>query len=167
MYYLNSFFIYSFLGFCLETVVAFITHSHFKSGILYGPWTPVYGIGSVIIILLSHYLFYNLHMPRIYETIFVFVIVTILLTAIEWLGGVGIEFFFHKTFWNYSDSKWAIGKYISVSMSLVWGFGTIFFIYAIEPFLKPMIEQIPFSLTILAIILFLGDFIITVKQNIK
>lgn len=165
MYYLSSFFIYSILGFCLETIVAFMTRSHFKSGILYGPWTPVYGIGSIMIMLLSHYLFYNLHMPRIYETIFAFVIITILLTAIEWLGGVGIEYFFHKTFWDYSDSPWAIGKYISLSMSLLWGIGSIIFIYVIEPFLKPMIERIPFSFTIIALILFVTDFLVTVKYN--
>lgn len=167
MYYLNSFFIYSFLGFCLETIVAFVTKSHFKSGILYGPWTPVYGIGSVMIILLSHYLFYNLHMPRIYETIFAFVIITILLTAIEWLGGIGIEYFFHKTFWDYSDSPWAIGKYISLSMSVLWGIGSIIFIYLIEPYLKPMIERILLPLTILAVILFIVDFGMTIVKNIK
>lgn len=167
MYYLNTFIIYSILGYGLETVVAFLTKSNFQSGILYGPWTPVYGIGTVIIILLSNYLFYNLHMPRIYETIIAFFIITIILTAVEWLGGIAIEYFFHKVFWDYSSHPLHIGKYISLTMSLAWGVGSIFLIYVVKPFLEPFVKQIPISLTVLATILFLTDFIVTFYHNIK
>lgn len=167
MYYLNTFIIYSILGYGLETIVAFLTKSNFQSGILYGPWTPVYGIGTVIIILLSNYLFYNLHMPRIYETIIAFFIITIILTAVEWLGGITIEYFFHKVFWDYSSHLFHIGKYISLTMSLAWGVGSIFLIYVIKPFLETLIKQIPSSLTVFATILFLTDFIVTFYQNIK
>ena len=59
MYYLNCFFIYSILGHILETVTALITGNGFKSGILNGWWTPVYGIGAVTILFVSecHYVF--------------------------------------------------------------------------------------------------------------
>lgn len=167
MYYINTFLIYSILGYGLETVVAFFTKSHFQSGILYGPWTPVYGVGAVMIVLLSNYLFYNLHMPRIYETLFAFVIITIMLTAIEWLGGIAIEHFFHKVFWDYSSHPFHIGKYISLTMSLTWGIGSIFFIYVIKPFLDPLVKQIPLTITIIVMFVFLLDYGLTFYHNIK
>lgn len=167
MYYLNTFLIYSILGYGLETVVAYFTKSHFESGILYGPWTPVYGIGVVTIILLSNYLFYNLHMPRIYETIIALIIITIILTAIEWLGGIMIETLFHKVFWDYSSHPFHIGKYISLPMSLAWGLGSIFLIYFVKPFLEPLIKQIPISITVIATVLFIIDFTLTFYHNIK
>ena len=82
MYYLNCFLLYSVLGYILETLLALITKSNFNSGIMYGPWTPIYGIGTVTILLLSHYFFMNLHMPRWIETIVVFIIVGIFLSCL-------------------------------------------------------------------------------------
>ncbi len=161
MYYLNTFFIYSILGFLLETLISFITRSHFSSGILYGPWTPIYGIGVIIIILLSNYLFLNLHMHRFYETIIVFIIVTIVLTLIEWLGGTIIESIFHITFWDYSSHKYNIGKYVSLGMSLVWGIASIIFIYIIRPIVDKFIYKIPVLVSILLTVLFIIDGIIT------
>ena len=57
MYYLNCFFIYSILGHLIETIIALITGNGFKSGFLYGWWTPVYGMGAVTILFVSEYLF--------------------------------------------------------------------------------------------------------------
>lgn len=79
MYYLNCFFIYSILGHVLETIISLITKNGFKSGFLYGWWTPVYGIGAITILFISKYLFKNLHMPRIWETVITFFVVAIVL----------------------------------------------------------------------------------------
>lgn len=167
MYYLNTFLLYSILGFLLETIVSFITRSHFKSGILHGPWTLIYGIGVIIIIILSNYLFYNLHLPRWIETIFAFVIITIILTALEWLGGILIEKFFHITFWDYSNEALSIGKYISLTKSLMWGIGAILFIYMIKPLLESVVKQIPIFITIGFTIIIIIDFMITVSKKIQ
>ena len=45
MYYINLFFVYSILGFVFETILSQFWSGVFNSGILFGPWTPVYGIG--------------------------------------------------------------------------------------------------------------------------
>ena len=47
MYYINNFFMYSILGHIFESIIYLFCEG--ESGILYGPWTPVYGIGVVII----------------------------------------------------------------------------------------------------------------------
>lgn len=157
MYYLNCFFIYSILGFLLETIVAFITKSGFKSGFLTGPWTPVYGIGAITILFVSNYLFKNLHMNRILETIIMFFVVAIILSFIEALGGVLIEKIFGIVFWDYSNQHFNIGHYISLEMTLAWGVISIIFIYLVHPLLDSLIKKIPSWITIIFLTLFFID----------
>lgn len=157
MYYLNCFFVYSILGHVLETIIALITHTNFKSGILNGYWTPVYGVGAVTILFVSQYLFKNLHMNRVYETVVVFFVVAIVLSTLEALGGVLIEKFFGLTFWNYNSHKYHIGKYISLEMAITWGIASIIFIYVIHPLLKGIIKKIPGWITIIFLVLFIFD----------
>lgn len=161
MYYLNTFLLYSILGFLLETVRSFLVNSKFTSGILYGPWTPIYGIGIVIVILISNYLFAHLHLSRWIETFITFVIITLILTLLEWIGGILIEKIFHTVFWDYSKEAFSIGKYISLSKSLMWGVGSILFIYVLKPLLEGVIKHIPIPVTIILTLLMLSDFILT------
>lgn len=161
MYYLNTFLLYSILGFLLETVRSFLVNSKFTSGILYGPWTPIYGIGIVIVILISNYLFAHLHLSRWVETFITFVIITLILTLLEWIGGILIEKIFHTVFWDYSKEAFSIGKYISLSKSLMWGVGSIIFIYVLKPLLEGVIKHIPIPVTIILTLLMLSDFILT------
>jgi len=167
MYYLNCFFIYSIIGFLLETGYAPYNKSGFNSGILYGPWTPIYGIGTVLILVLSHYFFMNLHMPRWIETIIVFFIVGIFLSCIELIGGILIEKNFSLIFWDYSKHKYHIGTYISLEMTAIWGLLTVIFIYVINPLLSKLIEKIPWYISIFAVVMMLADFVITFINKIR
>lgn len=157
MYYLNCFFIYSILGYMIETIISLITSNGFKSGILTLPWTPVYGIGVVTILFVSNYLFKNLHMPRFWETIIMFLVVGIVLSFLEALGGVLIEKIFGVVFWDYSSQRFHIGHYISLEMTLVWGIASVIFIYILNPLLEGIIKRTPTWVTMLFIILFIMD----------
>ena len=167
MYYINIFLVYSIVGYIFEATFTFITKGTFKSGIMIGPWTPIYGIGVLIIILLSNYLFKNLHLSKSIEIIITLITITIILTILEWLGGVCIEKLFHKTLWDYSDQLFHIGKYISLTASITWGVGTLLVIYVINPILKDILKSIPSFITIITSIIFLVDFIYTFIKNIK
>ena len=167
MYYLNTFLLYSILGFLLETVRSFLVNSKFTSGILYGPWTPIYGIGIVIVILISNYLFAHLHLSRWVETFITFIIITIVLTLLEWIGGVLIEKIFHVVFWDYSKEALSIGKYISLSKSLIWGVGSIIFIYVLKPLLEGVIKRVPVPVTVILTLLMLSDLILTFVNKSK
>ena len=161
MYYLDCFFVYSILGYILETVISVITKSGFKSGILSFCWTPVYGIGAVTILFVSNYLFKNLHMNRIIETIIMFLVIGIILSFLEALGGVLIEKIFGEVFWDYSSHKYNVGHYISLEMTLIWSLASIIFVYLIHPLLKGLIKKIPLWITIFLLILFLYDSVST------
>ena len=167
MYYLNCFWMYSIIGYILETICYNIFSWSGESGILYGPWTPLYGFGVLILLIISNKLFLNLHLNRVVETLIVFVCMTIILTLLEWIGGVLIEKLFHITFWDYSNYKFHIGKYISLEMSLLWGVGGIILIYLVIPYVCEFIKKIPFFITMILSSLFIIDFIVTTINKLK
>ena len=167
MFYINFFLFFSIFGYLFETLCAYIFKSGFNSGILYGPWTPLYGFGVIIIMLLSNKIFESLHLNKVVETIIVFVVITIVLTILEWLGGILIEKLFHITFWDYSNYKYHIGKYISLEMSLVWGVGSIILIYLVLPWSLNLIKKIPLLVTIIFSFLFLIDMVVTTISKFK
>ena len=166
MYYINIFFFYSIIGYLLETLGAFILNNGFESGILYGPITPIYGIGALVIMYLSEKVFKNLHLNKIVETIILFILVTIILTILEFLAGITIEKLFNIVFWDYSNHKYHLGKYISLTMSLIWGGISIIFTFIIKPLFDKFILKIPKYITIILSFLFIIDIIITIKSKL-
>ena len=74
MYLLNCFFIYSIIGFFIESMFTLIVNGHFSSGILYGPWTPVYGFGAILTIIISKKIFKNMHKSRFVETLITYLL---------------------------------------------------------------------------------------------
>ena len=167
MYLLNCFFLYSILGFLLESTFNLIVIHHFKSGILYGPWTPVYGIGAILTIIISNKIFKKLKTTKLKETIIVFLILSITLTLIEWIGGILIEKIFSITMWNYKKFNFNIGKYISLEMAFIWGIISIILIYFIKPLIDKIENKFPKKLTITLSTLFIIDLIITTIIKIK
>ena len=167
MYLLNCFLIYSILGFLLESTFNLIVIHHFKSGILYGPWTPVYGFGAILTIIISKKIFKKLKTTPLRETLITFLILAITLTITEWLGGILIEKLFSITMWNYKNFNFNIGKYIILEMTLIWGLISIFLIYFIKPVIDIIEKKIPKSLTYILLILFIIDVIITTITKIK
>ena len=56
MYYINNFLLFSIIGHILESVVYLILNNDGYSGIMYGPWTPVYGFGIILIIIIYNFI---------------------------------------------------------------------------------------------------------------
>lgn len=152
MYYMNYFFIFSILGHILESFV----YQNGESGILLGWWTPIYGFGVVIILLLNKFIFEKLNVSKIMKVLLIFLIGAVCLSIIEAIGGYLIEWIFHTTFWDYSYLKFHIGKYIALEMAAIWGLGSILIVYFLKPFFDKIIGKIPkffpYTLTILIIL---------------
>lgn len=152
MYYINYFFIFSCLGHLLESII------NSKSGILFGYWTPVYGFGTIII-LITHKILdkYIKSKNKFIKIIILFFTCLIILSLIEALGGYLIKWIFNKDMWDYSSHKLNLGKYASIEMGIVWGISSIVLIYLLKPIIDKFIYKIPKIITIILLILFAID----------
>lgn len=160
MYYINNFILYSLFGHLLEVMI------NKSSGFLYCPWTPVYGLG-VLIIISIHKIIKKRHYNKRTEVLITFIISSIILSLIELLGGYLLQFLFHKTFWNYSEFLLNIGKFIAIEISIIWGILAIIYIYLLKPLSDKLTKKIPNYITIICSVLFILDLIITIIIKIK
>ncbi len=160
VYYINCFFVYSIIGYFMEMIFGICIGSNASSGVLYGPWTFIYGFASLIIIFVSDKLFYKLHLNRVLETIIILFILTFLITFLEFLGGISIEYFFGFSFWDYSNRPFHLGKYVCLPFALLWGVLSLLFIYFLRPFIDKFIYKIPSFVTYILVLLFCIDLII-------
>lgn len=158
MQFLNLFFMYSILGFTIESLLALITNPSFNSGMLRGPWTPLYGIGIIIIYLVNKKI-KKWNLKKWQEIILYFFIITIILTILEFICGNLIYLLLDKTYWNYTKLKFNLGKYIALEISLIWGIGATLINYLLLDKSLKIAKKIPLFITIILSILFLGDII--------
>lgn len=157
MYWINSLFLYSFLGFCLESTIYKINHSKRHSGIFYGPITEVYGFGMVALLLWKKYFLDKFHCHKYLKLLITFLSSWIILTFIEWLGGNILYQVFHINMWNYTKKPYNFGKYICLELSLIWGILGTICIYFGKDFFDQFIKLIPKKLTIAFIIMNIID----------
>ena len=162
MYYINCFFLYSILGFLLESFIYKFLNSSLHSGFMYGPITPIYGIGALIIIFINTKLIDKLKFNKILKVLLQFIIFMILLTIIEFLGGYLLKELLNIELWNYSNKEYNIGKYICLELAIIWGIMGIIASYVIIPFFSKFIKRIPKKATYLIIFVFIIDLLFTV-----
>ncbi len=163
-YYLNLFFIYSFLGFLFENFLSLVISSNFNSGILYGPWTFIYGFAIFILIWLDKFL-KNKKLNKWGEVFLFFIGASFLMTALEYLGGILIENIFHIVYWDYTNMNLNYGPYICLEATIFWGLFATIINYLLTPFLKRFTKFIPKIITIIVTMLFLIDIIFTIMNR--
>lgn len=112
IFYTLIFFIYSFIGWIIETVWGILKHKRFTNkGLINGPFCIIYGISAVFITIFLSDL----------NGIWLFLFAMVWATVFEWISGHLIERLFHEKLWDYSDFKYHLEGYISVPSSLLWG----------------------------------------------
>lgn len=159
IYYINYFFIYAIIGHIIESL--FI--SNFTSGILYGWWTPIYGFGVVLILLIGNWInTFNLKGKLIWKIIITYILCMVILSLIELIGGYIIEFIFNVEFWNYENHKFHIGSYISLEMANIWGIASITVLYILKPITDKIVYKIPKWITYVLLFLILVDVCATI-----
>lgn len=157
MYYINMFLLFSIIGHFVENFF----YSNIDSGILYGYWTPIYGFGVLLIILINNIL-KKAKLNKFAHFFFIFLISASTISLLELIGGYTIEILFDRVFWDYSHLPLNIGKYTSLSMGLVWGIASVLFLYILKPLADVLIKKIPKYITYILSILFVIDVILTV-----
>ena len=157
MYYSKVFLLYSLLGFVVESTLFKIVKVNKHSGIFYGPMTAVYGVGIVSIELLNTYFFKKIKTNKIIKIIIEFIILTITLTLIEFLGGNILNILFDIDMWDYSKNFMHFGKYICLQNSLIWGVLGVTYIHIFKKFTDKIIKKITRKETYFFLIIFIID----------
>ena len=159
MYYSNLFFVFSILGFIIEKLF----NINRDSGILYGFWTPIYGIGVCITIFIFNKINSKINLKGFKKLAISFLIGFVILSLLEYIGGFSVEHLLRISFWDYSNEKFNIGKYTSLRMALIWGISSIGIIYLIKPLTKKWIYKIPNFVTYILITLYTIDSMLTLS----
>lgn len=159
MHIINNFVLYSILGYIFETLTAFIFNINSESGFMYGPYTIVYGIGITLIYLL--YKKMDKVKPTFKKIIFMFISGFITLLILEFIGGISLKYIYGIEMWNYKNLPLNIGKYISIEITTLWTFASLFLYFYIKPITDKYIKKIPKPLGISIFIIIIIDLIIT------
>ena len=124
------------LGYVVEMIVALVQNGHFVSrqGLLYGPFTPVYGIG-----ILVYYIFFRIVKNR--DKKIVFISSMILGGITEYLCSYIQEKAFGTVSWDYSNWLFNIDGRRTLIHCTYWGFAGLLYVSYIEP-LIPKIEEV-------------------------
>ncbi|MDO5381586.1 MAG: putative ABC transporter permease [Eubacteriales bacterium] len=102
------FFIYSFLGWILETVAAAFKQKRFvNKGMVNLPFCIIYGAGAVFITIFGKGL----------NAIWLYIGSIILIIVFKWIAGNLIEKIYHEKWWDYSDRPLNIDGYVSITDS--------------------------------------------------
>ncbi|MBU3159543.1 putative ABC transporter permease [Clostridium frigoris] len=158
------FIIYSFMGWCLETVYATIRKKEFVNrGFLTGPFCPIYGFAILSIIVLLK--------PIENNYIFLFLGSIFLTSIIEYITGYVLETAFDSTWWDYSDEPHNLHGRICLKFSILWGFISILILKVLHPYIEHIVGLIPKNpgifLFYITLLYFILDFIITILTILK
>lgn len=141
--YILYFFLFAFLGWCMETIYSFIVLGHFtKRGFLYGPLCPIYGYGALILIgFLGRYRKHSFKL---------FIYSAVIFSVFEYLASYVLEVLFHSYWWDYTNDFFNLNGRISIFYSFAWGIIAIIFVGHLYPFFKKkvnlLLSKIPYKI---------------------
>ncbi|MPN18310.1 hypothetical protein SDC9_165670 [bioreactor metagenome] len=103
-------------GFLLESMESFASLGYVENrqGLLYGPFTPIYGVGALAMVL-----FRPLLKNRSWPT--VIAAAAVVGTAVEYLWGWAAEALFGTLFWDYRHFPLQLDGRVNLLFTLFWG----------------------------------------------
>jgi len=127
----------SILGYLVETIYCFALRGFIESrrGLLYGPFSPIYGFSAVVAVLLLEPLAKK-------NDRWLFLGGALVGGAYEYLCSIFLEKVFGTVSWDYSKQMFSIGGRTSLTYMFFWGILCFVFIKGIYPKLSHAIERI-------------------------
>lgn len=163
MYNVNIFLFYSIFGNVFERILMYFKHTDYVSGFMGTIFTPIYGIAVLVILYIHNRIKIDNKFFKILVEFFLYVVV---LSMLEFIGGVLIEKVFNKVYWNYSKYKYNLGKYICLEVSMLWGVLSLGIVYLIHPLFKKIERYIPKFVTIGLSIFFIINLVVFLMGKI-
>lgn len=90
-------------------------------GFCRGPWLPIYGIGLSLMFVICYEVSNRINITNVYGDILIIVIIAILMTLIELIGGIFLLKVLNLRLWDYRDQPGNIMGVICPVFSLIWG----------------------------------------------
>ena len=150
---LMMFFALSFVGWIWEVCLHLVTDGEFVNrGVLHGPWLPIYGCGSVLILLLL-----NRFRKR---PALEFLLTMVLCGCVEYFTSLYLEIVHDGTrWWDYTGYFLNLHGRICAEGLLIFGIGGMAIVYVIAPFLDGLFRKLPIKALIAAGLLLTGIFV--------
>lgn len=135
----------SFIGWVIELFFRrFCTENRLEKkwinpGFLAGPYLPLYGFGICVLYTLS-----RLSLLTLFDGIFgkaiLVLVMTLALTLLEYVTGLIFIKGMKINLWDYSDEPFNINGIICLRFSLFWGILSAFYLLAIDPFVRIVLD---------------------------
>jgi uncharacterized membrane protein len=157
--YILLFFIYSFIGWIIETTkFSFLTKRFINRGFLIGPYIPIFGAGAVLIT----YLLGNSNLSMI----LLFFISALISGIVEYLISFVMEIIFDARWWDYSENKYNIYGRVCLKNLILFGIGSLVILKIFNPIFLNIFDKLSLNtikiITYTAVTIYAMDTIITI-----
>lgn len=147
------FFVYSLIGWCIETVYIYATEGKFiNRGMLNGPFCPIYGVGAVLVLIF---------LQPFKDNPVLFFLGSVAITSIlEYTTAILLKILFNSIQWDYSNQPFNLNGRICLQFSVAWGVFAVMFVNLVHPHIHKAIERVPVNCLMLISTLMVLFFII-------
>ncbi len=131
------FFAYAFLGWVWETIYVSLQERKFVyRGFLLGPYCPIYGFGTLLLLEVLSPLKGNIPL--------LFVVSLLAMSVLEYLTSYVLEKLFHQRWWDYSNEPLNINGRVALKSSLFWAVMGVVIVLWLQPHVR-MVADIVLS----------------------
>ncbi len=128
------FWIYSFLGWCMETLlVSLKSKKYINRGFFLGPYCPIYGTGGILLLSLNNYQ----DAPLI-----VFILAIFICSIVEYLTSYFLELVYKVRWWDYSNRMFNINGRVCLFNSICFGLLGTIMVSFLNPFFLNLITSL-------------------------
>lgn len=146
-YFLTLMFLFiigSLLGYIIELFFRrFVSMKKWiNPGFLHGPYLPIYGFGITFFYIFSNINYVNetLSYAKYINPIISILIMGVLMTLLELIGGIIFIKGMHIKLWDYSNLKGNYKGIICPLFSLIWTACSAIYYFGVNPFLDPVVN---------------------------
>lgn len=124
-----------FAGWLYEEIFYWITEGLLRNrGVLYGPWLPIYGTGTLGIYQLK---------PWRKRPVLVFALCVVITGVVEYIVGLVALEIFGLRLWDYRGLFLSIGGLVCLRSVVSFGVLGLVFLYLVEPVLAWVLKRLP------------------------
>ena len=141
------------MGYVMEVIFNFVRTGEFETrqGLIYGPFAPVYGIGTLVFYLI---------LPKFKKMWQVFLVSGVLGGVTEYLSSYFQEKLFGTISWDYSNQFLNFNGRTSILYCLVWGALGVVFIKFVYPYFDKIFDRVLYKIGTKVITAFAVGFMI-------